>query len=169
MTIGERIRKYRKENEITQAKLAQLSGRSKSSIEKYEHGSVIPSIDAIKSIAKALNLEIDCLIDFKEPLYTQVNSIETINEEKIKKGLDIDNLAINLELHKHLSGEELEQIYHNLMIRECDIIQKKCDEEINNYKREAEFYKNLYNIEKEYRNKLQEALNNISESNNKLL
>lgn len=168
MTIGEKIKRCRKENKISQAKLAELSGRSKSSIEKYESGSITPSLEAIKSIAKALNVKLEYLVDLNAPMSSQIDTKETIKEE-IRNNLDIDNLAIKKELHKHFEGEELEQIYHGILIRECDLIQNKCNQEIEAYKREVEFYKERFRLEEEYRKKLQEELNKIFELNNRII
>lgn len=168
MTIGEKIKRCRKENKLSQAKLAELSGRSKSSIEKYECGAITPSLEAIKSIAKALNVKLEYLIDLNASISSQIDTKETIKEE-IRNNLDIDNLAIKKELHKHFEGKELEQIYHGILVRECELIQNKCNQEIEAYKREVEFYKERFKLEEEYRKKLQETLDKIFETNNKII
>lgn len=61
MTIGDNIKKYRRQNKISQAKLSEIIGKSKSSIEKYEANKVIPSILVLKDIASALNITVNDL------------------------------------------------------------------------------------------------------------
>lgn len=164
MTIGEKIKRCRKENKLSQAKLAELSGRSKSSIEKYECGAITPSLEAVKSIAKALNVKLEYLVDVHAPISNQINANESIREE-IMNNLDIDSLAINKELHKYFEGEKLEQIYHEILSRECKVIENKHSQEIEACKREIEFYKERFKIEEEYRKKLQESLDEIFKLN----
>lgn len=168
MTIGEKIKRCRKENKISQAKLAELSGRSKSSIEKYECGAITPSLEAIKSIAKALNIKLEYLIDLNAPISSQIDTHETIKEE-IKNNLDIDNLAIKKELHRYFEGEELEQIYHEILMRECNLIKDSYKDVIISLKKEIEFHKQRVEMEIEYRNKLQKSLDQIFETTNKIL
>ncbi len=54
MTIGEKIRYFRKRTGITQGKLAELAGVHPVSIRKYETGKTIPQQPQIEKIAKAL-------------------------------------------------------------------------------------------------------------------
>lgn len=62
MSIGENIKKFRKENGISQQKLAELTGKSKSSIEKYESGKTNIPMDVLKNIADALGVTVQELI-----------------------------------------------------------------------------------------------------------
>ena len=63
MSIGDNIKRFRKENEITQKQLAKLIGKSKSSIEKYEANDVNLSVKVLNDISKALNVDTKQLID----------------------------------------------------------------------------------------------------------
>ena len=54
--IGLNIKKYRKEKGLTQEDLANKIGKSKSTIEKYENGSVLPSIFNVAKIAIVLGI-----------------------------------------------------------------------------------------------------------------
>lgn len=62
MFIGNNVKKYRKENGISQQKLAELIGKSKSSIEKYESGKTNIPMDVLKNIAAALGVTVQELI-----------------------------------------------------------------------------------------------------------
>ena len=80
MTIGDNIKKYRKQNKISQAKLSELIGKSKSSIEKYEANKITPSISVLNDIASALNITINDLTNQnKHGLQAHVKSKQALN------------------------------------------------------------------------------------------
>lgn len=53
--IGANIKKYRKEKKITQKQLAELIGKTESSIQKYEAGKVEIPTSVLNNIAEKLN------------------------------------------------------------------------------------------------------------------
>ncbi len=55
-TIGERIRYYRKRNNMTQKALAEACGITEPAIRNYELGNRIPSFDTLDDIASALHI-----------------------------------------------------------------------------------------------------------------
>lgn len=61
--IGRKIKYFRNEKGITQKKLADLIGKTESSIQKYECGSTEVPISVLESIAKALDITILFLLD----------------------------------------------------------------------------------------------------------
>ena len=65
MTIGERIRKYRKEREWTQADLAFEADVLSVYISYYETGRTLPSIINLIAIADALEVSLDDLVGRK--------------------------------------------------------------------------------------------------------
>lgn len=62
MTIGERIRNYRKAGNLTQKQLGELSGTSETTIKQYETGKRQPRVDQLYKIATALNVLVENLI-----------------------------------------------------------------------------------------------------------
>lgn len=62
MTIGENIRKLRKEKGWTQAELAFEADTNSLSISYYENGRALPSILNLISIADALGVTLDELV-----------------------------------------------------------------------------------------------------------
>lgn len=56
MTIGEKISFFRNNNNLTQKKLAELSGISEISIRKYEAGERNPKKEQVLKLARALNM-----------------------------------------------------------------------------------------------------------------
>lgn len=65
MTIGERIRKYRKEKGWTQSQLAEEADLCTVYISSYETGRWLPSLLNIIAIADALNVSLDDIVGRK--------------------------------------------------------------------------------------------------------
>ena len=74
--IGANIRKYRKQNKLTQTELGKLIGKTESSIRKYERGYVIIPLDVLDKIANVLNVPTYQIIDISK----KVNSLEVIEK-----------------------------------------------------------------------------------------
>lgn len=51
-----RLKAIREEQNISQEKLAELSGLSRSTIAKYEAGNISPTIETLKNIGQVLNI-----------------------------------------------------------------------------------------------------------------
>lgn len=65
MTIGERIRKYRKEKGWTQSQLAEEADLCTVYISSYETGRWLPSLLNLIAIADALNVTLDDIVGRK--------------------------------------------------------------------------------------------------------
>jgi len=62
-TIAKNLKKYRKENGLSQDKLARLADVAHATIIKIESGGIqSPTIDTVQKIAKALDVKVDDLI-----------------------------------------------------------------------------------------------------------
>ena len=57
-----RLRKLRKIAGLTQMELAKKSGVPRVSIQRYETGKTVPSVDRIATIAKTLNTTVDSIV-----------------------------------------------------------------------------------------------------------
>lgn len=66
MTIGERIRFYRKQNKLTQKQLAEICGLAEITIRQYEANKYIPKIGNLQKISSALNLTVSELMELSE-------------------------------------------------------------------------------------------------------
>ena len=60
--LGKHLKAARKSKKITQKQLAQMIGKTASSIQKYESGEQYPPIDVIEAIAHALKMDIRDMI-----------------------------------------------------------------------------------------------------------
>ncbi len=109
MNIGDNIKRYRKENKISQAKLAELIGKSKSSIEKYEANKVQPSLDTLKTISSHLNIDVGLLLGAND-----------VNRELINNMISGDienNPRLESAIHGIMSAQEIfetKQMFKNL-------------------------------------------------------
>lgn len=68
MMIGEVIRKYRKEKQMTQEELAEYLGITSSAVNKWENGYSLPDITLLSPIARILGISTDTLLSYKEGL-----------------------------------------------------------------------------------------------------
>lgn len=95
MSVGENIKKYRKEKNITQVELSKMINKSVSTIQKYEADSVQPTLNIMKDIAKALECDYADIAITDEDWskwvdeYEKVDIIKSINGIACMKGMDI--------------------------------------------------------------------------------
>lgn len=68
MKINEVIRKYRKEQNLTQEQIANYLGVSAPAVNKWESGMSYPDITLLPSLARVLKIDIDTLFSFHEEL-----------------------------------------------------------------------------------------------------
>ena len=68
MAIGEVIRKYRKERQLTQEEMAQYLGVTAPAVNKWEKGSSAPDISLLAPIARLLGITLDELLSFQDEL-----------------------------------------------------------------------------------------------------
>ena len=68
MKIHEIIRKYRKEQNLTQEQVANYLGVSAPAVNKWENGISYPDITLLAPLARVLKINVDTLLSFKEEL-----------------------------------------------------------------------------------------------------
>lgn len=89
MSLGNNLKKYRKETHLTQVELAKKIGAAQNDIHRWEADKVIPSIENLKKLSIALNVSVDNLLfTIKEKKKFKIADKEFF--ERIK---DIDNLS----------------------------------------------------------------------------
>lgn len=71
MKIGERLKNIRKEKDLTQEELANLTSISASTISKIENGLIYPTVEQLNVICKAFNNEISDIIEGNERTLNQ--------------------------------------------------------------------------------------------------
>ncbi len=82
MTIGEKIKKMRIEQNLTQKELASKLNVTFQTVSKWENDINVPDIYTLKNIAKVLNINIEYLIDEDENLKKENEEIAVVEEPK---------------------------------------------------------------------------------------
>lgn len=91
--IGEKIKKIRKENKITQTELANLIGKTPSSIQKYEYGLTSIPLEVLEKISNVLKKPLNF---FLPPEYKNVSKSE------LKDFFVVDSVQKRYEIFKFL-------------------------------------------------------------------
>lgn len=107
MKINELIRKFRKEQNLTQEQVANYLGVTAPAVNKWENGVSYPDITLLAPLARVLQTDVDTLLSFREEL------------------TDIEINAFIKEISEEVSAEGYEAVFEkvNHMIREypnCD-------------------------------------------------
>ena len=95
MNIGNIISQSRDKNNFSQSDLAEKSNVSRVMIGKYERGEAVPSIDAAKKIADALNVSLDFLVGesknatFDKRTLQRIQELELLEESKKETLFDL--------------------------------------------------------------------------------
>lgn len=86
MQIGEVIRKYRKNKNMTQEEMANRLGVTAPAVNKWENGNSLPDIMLLAPIARLLDISLDTLLSFREEL-TKEEIDHLVNEtyDRLKK------------------------------------------------------------------------------------
>lgn len=102
MTLGEKIKKYRKEKGWSQRKLSEISGVSHTQIANYETNTTIPTLETIKRIAIGLDINYVLLLDNN----LEMEAFSNDTTEYIKADLELSN--------DHLKQRQIFNIVSNL-------------------------------------------------------
>jgi len=87
VTIGDKIRLLRKENNISIRKLSEMTGLSKSTLSDIENNkSKKPTVDTIERIAKALQIPIS-------ELFEEIQNENNLQELSVEENDDNKNLS----------------------------------------------------------------------------
>lgn len=81
-TLGEKIKKLRNDNDITQEELANKIFVTRTAVSKWEQDKGYPSIDSLKLMANLFNVSIDDLLSEAELERISNNSLEELGKEK---------------------------------------------------------------------------------------
>lgn len=76
--IGNKIRAFRKQKQITIQELSKIIYKSKATISKYEHGSIAIDIDTLYEIAKALDVSVDQLLYQEDALPAKCSALTDV-------------------------------------------------------------------------------------------
>lgn len=113
MSLGNKIKKYRKAKGLTQKQLAKEIDVTASTVTKYENESLEPNIETTKKIANALNISLDALTKNPSDLFLNISMDDFLKTSNLTKEecLDLCEKIINAKDYNDLV--ELETKYEN--------------------------------------------------------
>ncbi len=82
--ISEKIRKLRKDFNISQVTLAKELGVTKQCVSNWENDNILPSIEMLIKIAKYFNVSTDYLLDISPDNYVDVTGLNSIQIAHLK-------------------------------------------------------------------------------------
>ena len=126
MTIGDKIKELRKENNWSQDDLAEKINSEKSHISKYETGKLIPSPAIILKLAEVFNVSSDYLLTDKQvktPFKHKYDESFLAKLEEIEEISQEDKNALLTFLDAIIAKNKLEKIYKSPKVK--DIFKKE--------------------------------------------
>ena len=66
MTLSESLKRFRKERNLTQKKIAEIAGVAERVYQSYEYGKVIPTVTVLISLADFFDVSLDYLVGRSE-------------------------------------------------------------------------------------------------------
>ncbi len=129
--LGEKIKIYRENKNMTQNEIAEILGVKPATVSKYESGTLEPNIESLKRLAEIFNVSIDELIKEDDFDISKINILEVLREQKNMKlkGNLYHNTQITFAYNtNHIEGSKLTEdqtryIYEtNTLLAEKDTI-----------------------------------------------
>ncbi len=65
----QRIKKYRKSRGYTIEQFSAMINKSKATVSKYENGTITIDVETLYDIARALDIDLKCFIDYQPPVF----------------------------------------------------------------------------------------------------
>ena len=109
MKINEVIRKYRKEQNLTQEQVGDYLGVSGPAVNKWERGISCPDISLLAPLARVLKIDVDTLLSFREEL-TDLEIVEFFNgisEEMMGEGYGTAFEKVAEKLREYPNSDKL--------------------------------------------------------------
>lgn len=129
--LGEKIKLYRENKNMTQGEIADILGVKSATISKYESGTLEPNIESLKKLAVLFDVSIDELLKEDDFDISKINVLEVLREQKNMKlkGNLYHNTQITFAYNtNHIEGSKLTEdqtryIYEtNTLLAEKDSI-----------------------------------------------
>ena len=105
--IGERIRKYRRMQELTQEKAAEQTNLSQKYFSRLERGQGNPTAETLYRVAKTLNISLDTLIEGERQGTSEICSmvlmLQRLDTKNQQRMLEIMKRIIELDESRNMS------------------------------------------------------------------
>lgn len=104
----QRLKELRKSKGLSQQKLADFLGTSKSSVNMYERGEREPGLEMVESIADFFNVDVDYLFG-KSDIPNRV-LVQAYNLPSIPSPSEVDPDALAIKMYKQLDSDDKAEI-----------------------------------------------------------
>ncbi len=108
MSIGEKIKNFRKNNKLTQIELAKKSNISRSYLADIENDRYNPSLDTLKAIANSLNVNLSDIVSEESNSDTELNQRDKKSITNDLKEL-MDDFRSGTDGTAYYNGQELDE------------------------------------------------------------
>lgn len=109
--LGEKIKLYRENKNMTQSEIAEILGVKPATVSKYEAGTLEPNIESIKKLAETFEITIDELLKEDDDFdISKIKILETLREQKdmkLKGNLYHNTQIIFAYNTNHIEGSKL--------------------------------------------------------------
>ena len=95
IALSENIKRYRKQNRLTQEQLAEVMGVSTGAVHKWEAAMSVPEVDMILKLADFFDISVDVLVGYKVRDNTFNSMVERITA--LAKAKAVDGVAKAIE------------------------------------------------------------------------
>jgi transcriptional regulator with XRE-family HTH domain len=111
LTIGQIIKKLRKEHNLTQEKLAEKLHVTFQAVSKWENGTGLPDISQVVPLAKVFGVNTDVLFGAYVTIDNEKEIVmETTNTQKLAVIMIVLGADYAAKIYKHLDDKEIEEI-----------------------------------------------------------
>lgn len=121
MTIGERIRSIRKDQNLTQKQLGELAGIAEPTIRRYELGKLNPKYETVEKIAAALKVSTGSLLGGGSQIKYKIRQWKSRKDAHLNMAIDAELLQTVQCLADH-DGISLEDEIEKLLLEYTDNI-----------------------------------------------
>ena len=97
MTIGDIIKKYRKNKGMTQEEMAARLGVTAPAVNKWERGNTLPDVALLAPIARLLGITTDELLSFKDDLTDEEISQYLLKIQKDLESKDFHDIFLSVK------------------------------------------------------------------------
>ena len=128
--LGEKIKSYRENRNMTQAEMANILGIKPATISKYETGILEPNINSLKKLAEMFNISINELLEEDSFDISKINVLKILKEQKDMKlkGNLYHNTQITFAYNtNHIEGSKLTEEQTRYIYETNTLLTKKDD------------------------------------------
>lgn len=106
--FGSRLKKARKDKNVTQKELARVLGVAQSAIANYENNTRFPGLDTLREISDFLNISLDHLLGVEEKI--KYNASQSLGSEDYSKIVD-EFLELLVDFREEQAKELIKQVH----------------------------------------------------------